>query len=128
MCRCRAGTIIAEVVQGCRGAGAGAEICRDLLQKRCRRGAEVTEGVGDAEGAEGADQVLRCRGALTDALVQRCGDAEMQKCRGAEVQRTSRGAEVQRRCKDLQVFRDSEVKVQGAMELRCSLGAKAQQS
>ena len=108
------------MVQGCRGAGAGAEICRDLLQKRCRRGAEVAEGVGDAEGAEGADQVQRCTGALSDALVQRCGDAE--------VQRRSRGAEVQRRCRDLQVFRDSEVKVQGAMELRCSLGAKAQQS
>ena len=109
MCRCRAGTLIAEVVQGCRGAGAGAEICRDLLQKRCRRGAEVTEGVGDAEGAEGADQVLRCRGALTDALVQRCGDAEMQKCRSAEVQRYRGRAEVQRFRGGAKICRYSEI-------------------
>ena len=74
------------------------------------------------------------------ADVQMCivagAGGEVQLCRGAGVgsgvgavpRCRCRGAEVQRRCRDLQVFRDSEVKVQGAMELRCSLGAKAQQS
>ena len=39
-------------------------------------------------------QTQRCTGALTGALVQRCGDAEVQsRCRGAEVKK---GAEVQR--------------------------------